>query len=238
MKISTLFIILILSLQFSCTPKQPVEEEIVEEEYTGGPIVNIDSICQGKKDFKENCFMQEEACYFKISGEGDWTKMNKAIEDTVLSFINSSRLSSKCVTDKGAPEYLGWAHTYYEILESHDGIVSVVLYLTNGFGGGNNWTPAAKVFNIDPVKIELISNEELLSNVDREMLNKAIYKFFNTVYPGEVEKSIGHNFLDEKIDVKRLEYGVRNDSLCLVTSAFPAEHPSYDIHIIPIKLLE
>jgi hypothetical protein len=238
MKISSLNIIFILSILVSCTAKKPVEEKSAPVEQIIGPVVTIDSVCLGKKEFSENCFLQEQACYFKISGKGDWSEVNNIVKQTALDFIDSSRVHTACTKEKNAAAVMGWAHTYYEILESHEGLVSVVMYLTNGHGGGNNWKPYATVFNIDPKNIGWIPNEELLTNVNREILNKAIFNYFKAISPAEAEKHIGEEFLNDKVDINNLEYGIRNDSLILVVPAFPSEHPNHDIHLVPVKLVE
>jgi hypothetical protein len=238
MKISSFGIIFILSILISCTAKKPVEENSTPIEEITGPIVNIDSVCLGTKEFKENCFKQEQACYFKISGKGDWTEVNNIIKLAALDFIDSTRVHTECSNEKNAPAIMGWAHTYYEILESHQGIVSVVLYQTNGHVGGDSYRPYATVFNIDPKNMGWIPNEELLKNVNREVLNKAIYNYFKSMFPAEAEKHIGEEFLSDKVDINDLNYGIRNDSLILVIPALPSDHPGHDVHLVPVKLVE
>src|SRR5207253_2439990 len=127
---------------------------------------------------------------------------------------------TECLKEEDSPQYLGWATTSFEILSNNDEILSIALYLTNGFGGGNMWIPSVRVININPKNRQLMTKDSLIgTDLNHKHLNVSIFQYFYSLFPNDAEETIGKEFIKIENDFNKLEYGVRNDSLVVLLPA-------------------
>lgn len=207
----------------------------------------VDTITVKEIELNNICFLIAESTYPQIAGIDDGI-FQKQINDIFIknfnTFIEKAKIQLGGCSDIDEDEensvfnIPASANGYFEILTDNDSIVSIAQYfVTLPGGGGNGWELASAVTNIEVNKRVVLNNSDLNMNFKKNnLVNMIIKQFFDKEYPQDaIDDQISYPYITSKKQFDNLNFGLRNDSIMLVTEAFPTAHYSYTTYIIPIE---
>jgi hypothetical protein len=237
------FILSIFSLTCSIKTKDEIDlsQKSVEINY------KIDTINIKQIELKQIYFRIEQSSYPQLIGTFDEI-FRKQINDIFFTNFDKFLINAKSIFGRTPTSNQIDESSYYnipasavgsfEILTSNDSIVSIIQYFVALVGGGGNaWEPSSTVINIDLKNRIILNNIALSMNYyKKNQINLRIKQFFDERFPLEAENNeLSYPFIDDKSEFEYLEFGIRNDSIMLVTEAYPSAHSSYQTYIIPIE---
>jgi hypothetical protein len=222
-------------------PDQPVDFPFVLSNYE-----NQSTITKSSKEsvsdltfgpMRNGSFLIDHYSYPKVNFSSK--KLNKLINDSIHQIINTFVNNSYAFyLEQGydslqfyGEETFGVLNVNYSITENSTKYFSCIFYLTETYGGGNNWIPSATTLNIDKRKRKAIQPERikgLLPNLAE--INKKIDTYFNT-FEGDLSARLNQDDLDYA------NWLIAKDSLFLVAPIHPrnGSHADYQVYKIPIK---
>jgi hypothetical protein len=189
---------------------------------------------------RNESFVIDHYAYPKVNFAN--VKLNKLINDSIHQIINNfvnSAYESYIEMGYLSEEMKRW-HTLgelylnYEIAENSSRYFSCIFYLTETYGGGNNWIPKATTLNIDKKKrkaIQLESIKGLLPNLTQ--INKEVDTYFSA-FDGDLNATLNQD------DLEDANWLIAKDSLFLVAPIHPrnSSHADYQVYKIPIKKMK
>ncbi len=209
-----------------------IKKITVEKVKSATNNINVKPVVIAEKDYESICFSTNGKKYPQIYGLSDknfQVKINNTFKNCVLDFIEESKQACAC-SDQLPGRIMGWATVDFEYYKN-DNILSIIIFLTNGFGGGNMWNPGFETFNIDIVNNEIISSTEIIGNrTSTEEINYILKNFFVDMYP---ENEFEPNY-PKVNDYKKLDYIVKNGKIHLIITAYPGAHVSFSVYQVPI----
>jgi len=148
----------------------------------------------------------------------------------------------------------GWglfihATTNFEILSLSDDLISIIQYYGFTYEGGNGWGSDAEVVNVDLEKGRLLTNNDLnLDDVNISEYNKTVFMYFlnqdmfmDNSYVDPLEyyrKEDEMNFIPivkTQEEFNKINFGIKNNELCVVEFASPGARVYETVYIIPIN---
>jgi hypothetical protein len=222
-------------------PDQPIDFPFVLSNYAKQSI-NTKSLKDSISDLtygpmRNGAFLIDNYSYPKVNFLNK--KLNKLINDSIHQIINTFVNNSYAFyLEQGyeklqfyGEETFGVLNVNYTITENSTKYFSGIFYLTETYGGGNNWIPSATTLNIDKRKRKAIQPERikgLLPNLAE--INKKIDTYFNT-FEGDLSARFNQDDLDYA------NWLIAKDTLFLVAPIHPGNgsHADYQVYKIPIK---
>jgi hypothetical protein len=200
--------------------------------------VQIDTLKTQAIERKELYFTEAESQFPVLTGMKDSVfqgKVNKLIVQNYRTFADSAlaRFGLKEEQDRQMAgikeESPASCKASFSILTHSENMISIVQFFTSFVGhGGNSWTPAFAVINIDLKQNKIMgSSPETFTNETFESINKKVVSYFR--------KNISENYQGEGLEKGgKICLAMRNDSIVLVTNAYPGSHDTYGTYLIPI----
>jgi len=206
--------------------------------------VPIDTIRIPEKAVPARCYIQDLSEYPAFTGFKNKKferLINYQIASEIKGFLKQSLYQSQCDPGqiKDPTVVNGNASANFEILNYDSKYASILMRMWNTYGGGNAWTPYYKVINIDLVHNKQMFSKDLVkAKLDIPLINKRIRYYFDTMFADDAKVSpLTYPLLDSSTKLKKLEYGIRKDSLLLILHACPSAHYSDAIYTIPISIM-
>jgi hypothetical protein len=208
---------------------------------------DIDTLVINEDEYKDICFVIDESNIPKIKGLVDKTfenKLNQIFKNNFDSHIKEAKKEyGDCIETDDIETYEfnnipNSAGSLFEVLNKSDSIISIVQFMFAYVGNGGN----ARVYSSTTLTANLntkiiYSNKEFKVDwKNKDYLNTRIKIFFDKLNASE-ENNILYPYIKTNDDFNRLNFGIRNDSLMLITEANPSYSATYGTYIIPIDLI-
>jgi len=197
----------------------------------------IDTIFNAVKNDSSICFRLDESTYPKITGAEDTAfqeTINNLFQKNFISFVDSSKFSCNCDLKEGYMGNFPSASSNFEVLYNKNGIMSILQRNVQLPGGmGNAWLPSFTLSTVDFQNKLIMGNQQLhISERNITEINSQIVKYFDKQYPTE-KGNMNYPVLNTN-NLKDAKFGIKNDSITLVTVAYPGAHYTHSIYSIPI----
>jgi hypothetical protein len=164
----------------------------------------------------------------------------ESIESNIKTYNSTNKKAKKPIEDTNVLGYDGpiEINVKFNVLSNKDSILSIIQYFIDVYPGGASGqvSKSYTVINCNYIKGSYLNNYDL--NVGRynpEFLNNRIKSYFDQCFPEEKkEGGVNYPFIKNRLELNKLNYGIRNDSIMLFMDATPSSYASSDTYVIPI----
>lgn len=205
--------------------------------------VVLDTLRLPQRFLRNIYFREDESFIPRISGMSDTAfqhKLNSLFLENFKRFADSAKKENGLTSDleietaeltEAEPAS---AKARYEILSLNDSLISVVQYFISLVGhGGNSWTSASSVVNVNLRYHQLMEDPMFkYTGLSFDSLDGRVYRFFLRT----LEEAPNSTGLEEyRSNPEKLKFGIRNDSMILVHEGYPGSHSTYGTYLIPVN---
>jgi hypothetical protein len=235
----TIFCFTCFLLTCNSMPRQDSKGTLPKESLQS---TEIKTITVKNLEFKNTCFEIYQSIYPEVTGLEDKffeKQLNDIFSDNFKFFIDSCKNKSWCdEADEEGLDFPSAAYAEFEILTNRDSIISILQIMTDEVGhGGNAAIQTAYVTTVD-VKNRIIYGKQdfgIKSN-NIKFLNLKIKEYFDkNIVRDELFDEINYPIFETSDDLRKVNFGVQNDSVIMIIDAFPTTHASYGIYLVPLK---